>query len=151
METGGVLSPKEVSVLEHVLPLWMSSWSSKNTKSLYTRVCLGIRVSSLNTLEMKELLSYAGSEYEKGKYLLLENKGIVSIVVHKDSSSGDVMKGFMHALVMANLLDDKKSQMWMNKHYQDFIFKLQSCGWKTERLLSSSIVWRANWTHKKIN
>lgn len=64
METGGVLSPKEVSVLEHVLPLWMSSWSSKNTKSLYTRVCLGIRVSSLNTLEMKELLSYAGSEYE---------------------------------------------------------------------------------------
>ncbi|XP_023773241.1 protein root UVB sensitive 3 isoform X3 [Lactuca sativa] len=151
METGGVLSPKEVSVLEHVLPLWMSSWSSKNTKSLYTRVCLGIRVSSLNTLEMKELLSYAGSEYEKGKYLLLENKGIVSIVVHKDSSSGDVIKGFMHALVMANLLDDKKSQMWMNKHYQDFIFKLQSCGWKTERLLSSSIVWRANWTHKKIN
>lgn len=59
-----------------------------------------------------------------GKYLLLENKGIVSIVVHKDSSSGDVIKGFMHALVMANLLDDKKSQMWMNKHYQDFIFKV---------------------------
>ncbi|KAJ0537642.1 putative Root UVB sensitive family [Helianthus annuus] len=52
METGQVFSPKEVSVLEHVLPLWVSSWSSKSTKFLYTRVRLGVRVSSLNSPEM---------------------------------------------------------------------------------------------------
>ncbi|KAL4574329.1 hypothetical protein LXL04_021158 [Taraxacum kok-saghyz] len=159
METGGVLSPKEVSNLEHVLPLWMSSWISKSTKSLYTRVRLGVRVSSLDSLEMKELLSYAGSEYAKGKYILVEKKGIVSIIMHKDSTSVDVMKGFMHALVMLKLLDQNKltsllhvdTQHWMENHYHDFIFKLQSCGWKTERLLSSSIMWRANWSDKKIN
>ncbi|XP_024989993.1 protein root UVB sensitive 3 [Cynara cardunculus var. scolymus] len=161
METGRVLSPKEVSDLEHVLPLWISSWSSKRTKLLYARVRLGARVSSLDSLEMMELLSSAGSRYEKAKYMLLEKKGIISIVMHKDSTTGDVMQGFMHALVMANLVDDKPtslhtdSQTWMDKHYEAFVLKLQSSGWKTERLLSSSIIWRANWSHgapdKKIN
>lgn len=161
METGRVLSPKEVSLLEHVLPLWISSWSSKHTKLLYARVRLGARVSSLDSLEMKELLSSAGSRYEKAKYMLLEKKGIISIIMHKDSTTGDVVQGFMHALVMANLLDDKPtslhmdSQTWMDKHYEDFVLKLRSSGWKTERLLYSSIIWRANWSRgapdKKIN
>nr|XP_043636406.1 protein root UVB sensitive 3 isoform X2 [Erigeron canadensis] len=52
METSQVLSPREVSIMEHVLPLWISSWNSKNIKSLYTRVRLGVRVSSLNSLEI---------------------------------------------------------------------------------------------------
>ncbi|KAI3733763.1 hypothetical protein L6452_13219 [Arctium lappa] len=161
METGRVLSPKEVSVLEHVLPLWISSWSSKHTKLLYARVHLGARISSLDSLEMMELLSSAGSQCEKAKYILLEKKGIISIIMHRDSTTGDVMQGFMHALVMANLLDDKRtslhmdSQTWMDKHYEAFVLKLQSSGWKTERLLSPSIVWRANWSReapdKKIN
>ncbi|GJY98096.1 protein root UVB sensitive 3 [Tanacetum coccineum] len=161
METGQVLSPKEVSVSEHVLPLWISSWGSKNSKFLDTRVRLGVRVSSLNSLETMELLCSAGSRYEKAKYVLLEKKGIVSIVMHKDSTTGDVMCGFIHALVMANLFYSKPtslhtdSQSWMDKHYESFLLKLQSSGWKTERLLSSSIIWRANWIRrvpdKKIN
>ncbi|KAI7757745.1 hypothetical protein M8C21_031757 [Ambrosia artemisiifolia] len=152
METGQVFSPKEVSVLEHVLPLWVSSWSSKRTKFLYTQVRLGVRVSSLSSLEMMELLGSAGSQYEKAKYLLLEKKGIISIVMHKDSTTGDVMQGFIHALVMANLSNQNStslhldSQTWMDKHYETFVLKLQTSGWKTERLLSSSITWRANWS-----
>ncbi|KAJ9554275.1 hypothetical protein OSB04_018320 [Centaurea solstitialis] len=95
------------------------------------------------------------------KYMLLEKKGIINVVMHKDSTTGDVLQGFMHALVMANFLDDKPtslhmdSQTWMDKHYEAFVLKLLSSGWKTERLLSSSIIWRANWSHglpdKKIN
>ncbi|XP_076905326.1 protein root UVB sensitive 3-like [Bidens hawaiensis] len=149
MKTGQVLSPKEVSVLEHVLPLWVSSWSSDHNKFLYTRVRLGVRVSSLNSLEMKELLGSAESQYGKAKYLLLEKKGIISIIMHKDSTTGDVMQGYIHALVMANLLNHNPtsllmdSQIWMDKHYEAFVLKLQSSGWKTERLLSSSITRRA--------
>ncbi|KAL8218739.1 hypothetical protein R6Q57_022112 [Mikania cordata] len=154
METGQVLSPKDVSVLEHVLPLWASPWSSKSTKFLYTRVHLGVRVSLLNSLEMTELSSFAGSQYEKAKYLLVNNKGIISVVMHKDSTTGDVIQGFIHALVMANLLNHNTtslhmdSQTWMEKHYETYVLKLQSSGWKTERLLSSSITWRANWRHE---
>ncbi|PWA37732.1 hypothetical protein CTI12_AA587730 [Artemisia annua] len=77
-----VLSPKEVSVLEHVLPLWISSWGSKNSKFLDTRIRLGVRVSSLNSLEMMELLSSAGSRYEKAPILRLENGTPFVIINH---------------------------------------------------------------------
>lgn len=151
METGQVPSPNQVSVLEHVLPLWMTSWRSKNIKSLHTRVNLGLRISSLNGQEMTDLLHSAGSHYKKAKYLLLEKKGIISIVLHKDSTTGDVMQAFIHALVMANLIDKLgsahiESQSWMDKHYESFILELKSYGWRMERLLASSIQWRANWS-----
>lgn len=64
------------------------------------------------------------------KYLLLEKKGTISIVMHKDSTTTDVMQGFIHALVMANLLDHKDaslhidSQTWMDKHYEAFILQV---------------------------
>ncbi|KAA8529345.1 hypothetical protein F0562_033856 [Nyssa sinensis] len=150
METGQVLSPEQVSVMEHVLPLWTTSWGSKNVKFLHTRVRLGVRVSSLNLMEMVGLLHSARSQYKKAKYLLFEQKGIISIVMHKDSTASDVLKAFVNALVMANLVNKVKSahsesQLWMDKHYEDFVLKLQSSRWKTERLLSHSIIWRANW------
>ncbi|XP_034700142.1 protein root UVB sensitive 3 isoform X1 [Vitis riparia] len=150
METGQVLSPQEVSKMEHVLPLWASSWSLKNEKSLHTRIHLGVRVSSLDKLEMTDLLHSAESHYKKAKYLLLERKGIISVIMHKDSTASDVLQSFIHALVMANLVDKSisthlESRSWMDKHYEVFLLKLQSSGWKTERLLSPSIIWRANW------
>ncbi|KAI8539418.1 hypothetical protein RHMOL_Rhmol09G0181700 [Rhododendron molle] len=96
------------------------------------------------------LMESSGSHYKKAKYLLLERKGTVSIVMHKDSIATDVLQAFLHALVMANLFDEhqsahSESQSWMDKHYQNLVVKLQSSGWKTERLLSPSIIWRANW------
>ncbi|PSR88393.1 Protein root UVB sensitive like [Actinidia chinensis var. chinensis] len=150
MKTGQVLSPEQVSAMEHVLPLWTTSCMSKNTKFLHARVRLGVRVSSLNHQEMVSLLHSAGSHYKKAKYLLLEQKGTISIVMHKESIAADVLQAFLHALVMAYLVDKDNSThlesiSWMDKHYHKFILKLQSSGWTAERLLAPSIIWRANW------
>ncbi|XP_019461107.1 PREDICTED: protein root UVB sensitive 3 [Lupinus angustifolius] len=153
MESGQVLSPKQVSSLEHVLPIQFMSWRSKNTSSLDKAVCLGMRVSSFNNMEIKELLLSAASYYSKAKYLLVERKEFINVIVHKDSNAADVLKSFIHALVLANNNVGKSkslhsdSQMWMDNHYEVFIQKLKSLGWKTERLLSP-IIWRANWTYE---
>lgn len=150
METGKVLSPQKVSTEEHILPLWLNPWSSQSFRHLYKRIHLGVKVSSLSDADMMELFHCAGTHYKKAKYLLLQTKGTIRIVMHKDSTQPDVLQSYVHALVMANLLDKStsvhiESLSWMSKHYDDFIRKLQSAGWKIERLLSHSVVWRANW------
>ncbi|CAA2955601.1 protein root UVB sensitive 3-like isoform X1 [Olea europaea var. sylvestris] len=150
METGQVLTPKQVSTMEHVLPLWMTSWSTNRVKVLYQQIRIGIQISSINCQEMLDLSHLAGSYYNTAKYILLEKKGIISIVMHKDSAAADVLQAFMHALVMSELVDKDssvhlESQSWMAKYYEVFVLELQSSGWKTERLLSPSVVWKANW------
>ncbi|KAL6572545.1 hypothetical protein OROMI_013503 [Orobanche minor] len=42
---------------------------------------------------------------------------------------------------------DQKGQSWMAKHSEVFVLKLQLLGWGTERLLSASVAWKANWFH----
>ncbi|KAE8023142.1 hypothetical protein FH972_008882 [Carpinus fangiana] len=150
MKNGQVLSPEKVSRMEHVLPMWTTSWSSKSAKQMHMQVHFGVRVSSFNHLELMDLLHSAGSHYKKAKYLLVEKKGIVSAILHKDSTAADALQSFFHALVMASLTEKSKSvhlesQSWMDKQYGVFIQKLRSSGWKTERLLSHSIIWKANW------
>ncbi|KAJ9174163.1 hypothetical protein P3X46_017221 [Hevea brasiliensis] len=149
METGQALSPEQVSRMEHILPKWTTFWSSKNVKLLHKQVHLGVRVSSLDHQEMTELLRSAGS-HRKAKYLLVERKTSISILMHKNSTSSDVLQSFIHALVMEKLMEENtsvhlESQSWMDKHYKDFLQKLSLSGWKTERLLSHSIIWKANW------
>ncbi|KAI3467248.1 hypothetical protein Pfo_023911 [Paulownia fortunei] len=150
METGQVLSPKQVSVMEHVLPLWMTSWKENRVKYLHQWVRLGVRISSLNSDEVVDLSCLASSYYNKGKYMLLARKSTISVIMHRDSTAADVLQAFMHALVLAKL-DDKdrsmhfESQSWMAKNYEVFVIKLQSLGWRTERLLSPSVAWKANW------
>ncbi|KAK7274955.1 hypothetical protein RIF29_16057 [Crotalaria pallida] len=150
MKTGQVLSPEQVSSLEHVLPIQLP----KNTNSLDKKVCLGMRVSSFNNMEIKELLLSAASYYTKAKYLLVERREIINVIVHKDSNAADVLRSFIHALVLANNIGKSKSlhsdgQMWMDSHYEIYIQKLKSLGWKTERLLSP-IIWRANWIYEPL-
>ncbi|KAI4328544.1 hypothetical protein L6164_020888 [Bauhinia variegata] len=152
METGQVLSPEQVSSLEHVLPVQLTSWSSKSAKKLHLQVRLGMRVSSFDSREILELLLSAGSYYTKAKYLLLEREGTINVIVHKDSQTADILKSFIHALVMANAIGKSKSlhadsQVWMDTQYHVLVQKLKSSGWKTERLLSPSITWRANWIY----
>lgn len=151
METGQVLSPEQVSRMEHVLPTWITSWSSKKVKLLHANVRLGVRVSSLDHQEMKEALLSAVSHYLKAKYLLVERKGIIDVIMHKNSTASDVLQSFIHALVMAKLMQKStsvylESQSWMDKHYEVFLQKLSSLGWKTGRLLSPPVIWKANWT-----
>ncbi|KAL6573516.1 Protein root UVB sensitive 3 [Orobanche hederae] len=150
METGQVPSPEQVSVMEHVLPRWMTSWRANSVKDLHQRVRLAVRISSLNSDELAELSRLASSCYNKAKYMLLARKGAISIIMHRDSTAADGLQAFMHALVLAKLDDKDKimhteSQSWMAKHYEVFVFKLQSLGWRTERLLSASVAWKANW------
>ncbi|KAF6165060.1 hypothetical protein GIB67_000644 [Kingdonia uniflora] len=147
IESGQVLSPQQVSRMEHILPIWTSSWYSKTSKLRHQKVQLGVRVSSLNQSEMTHLLSLAGSHYKKGKYILLKRGGIIDVILHKQSTAADILQSYVHALVMGNnKLIHGESRQWMDKHYEAFMSKLQTSGWKTERLLASSIVWRANWT-----
>ncbi|KAL8112045.1 protein root UVB sensitive 3 isoform X2 [Apium graveolens] len=155
METGQILTPKQVSITEHVLPLWITSWTSRKATHLYTRVYLGARISSVDGIELQEIIQAAGSHYKNAKYLLHEKKGFIRIYMHKDSTAGDVLQAYIHALVMANLVDKSsvhlESQSWVDKHYKEFSLQLQSSGWKSERLLTPSIIWRANWTHDSLD
>ncbi|TYG41657.1 hypothetical protein ES288_D12G192900v1 [Gossypium darwinii] len=151
IESGQVLSPKQVSTMEHVLPLWTTLRLSKSAKPLHTNVKLGLRVSTLDHSEMANFLTSAGSFYNEAKYLLVERKGTVSVVVHKDSTAEDILKSYIHALVMVNLTVEQKSlhlecQSWMDKHYESFVQKLKLAGWKAGRLLSHSIIWKAHWS-----
>lgn len=47
-----VLTPEQVSSLEHVLPIQLTSWSSKDVNSQHLQVRLGTRVSSFDNMEM---------------------------------------------------------------------------------------------------
>lgn len=148
METDQVLSPKQVSIREHVLPWWTCPWSSRSF--LHERIRLGIKVSSLNSPEIADLFRFAGSYYKRAMYLLLLKKGNVVIVMHKNSTPANVLEAFTHAIVMLNISDKKRSPhseswSWMDKNYKEFLTKIQLSGWKTERLLSHAVVWRANW------
>ncbi|XP_073155994.1 protein root UVB sensitive 3 [Henckelia pumila] len=151
METGQVLSPKQVSVMEHVLPLWMTSWTEKSSiEYLHPRVQLGVRLSSLNSKELVDLSHLAGSYYSKGKYIPLQRNDKISVIMHRDSTAADVLQAFIHALVLVKPIAKNgdahlESQSWMSQNYETLIVKLQSSGWRTERLLSPSVVWKATW------
>jgi hypothetical protein len=59
----------------------------------------------------------------------VEKKGIINVIVHKDSSGVDVLKSFIHATVLANNVHKGKSlhsdsQMWMDSQYEVFIQKV---------------------------
>ncbi|CAM8938980.1 unnamed protein product [Rhodiola kirilowii] len=146
METDLALLPQQVSEMEHVLPIWTNASALTSA-----RVHMGIRISSLDEATMSELLCMADSHYSEVGYVLLKRNENVSIVIHKHSSPSEILQSFIHALVMINTTDEDenlhvRSRTWMDKHYHDFIQKLQASGWKTERLLSPSVVWRASWS-----
>ncbi|XP_051146049.1 protein root UVB sensitive 3 isoform X2 [Andrographis paniculata] len=158
METGQVLSPKLVSGMEHVLPQWMSLWARNSDGYLHHRIFLGARISSLDNNQVMELTSLATSYYNKGKYLLLQRKSSVIVIIHKDSTSRDILQAYIHALTFAKFDDNKdtslhlQSQSWMATNYDTFVLKLQSSGWRTERLSSPSIAWKAYWfTDEKLD
>ncbi|KAB1206743.1 hypothetical protein CJ030_MR7G013510 [Morella rubra] len=134
----------------HALAIWLSflSLTMFHMYANYKAVrCLVL--TSLNPQRSSILLQHF-LETGQGMYLLVEKKGVVSAILHKDSTNADVLQSFFHALVLANFTDKNtsvhlQSQSWMDKHYEVFIQKLKSSGWKTERLLSPSIIWKANW------
>ncbi|PKA50355.1 glutamate N-acetyltransferase / amino-acid N-acetyltransferase [Apostasia shenzhenica] len=151
IKTSQVLSPQQVSMMEHVFPVWSYPWSFRKGKPLYRRIHLGVKVSSLNHPDMMKISDSAISHYQNAKYLLLERDGEVYVVTHKQSAPSDVLQSFIHALVIACLREKneavhKDSDLWMDANYNSFMAKLHSAGWAVERLLTPSVVWRAHWT-----
>lgn len=151
METSQVLSPHQVSRMEHVLPVCAWPWSTRNSaRLLYKHINLGVKVSVLKHSDIMEL-SESATFYKKAKYLLLKKKGVINVIIHKQATPADVLQSFIHAIVIASLMDRSKavhtdSRLWIDENYTAFVTKLQSAGWATERLLAPSIVWRADWT-----
>ncbi|KAE8023143.1 hypothetical protein FH972_008882 [Carpinus fangiana] len=82
MKNGQVLSPEKVSRMEHVLPMWTTSWSSKSAKQMHMQVHFGVRVSSFNHLELNS------SERAPLTSLLLMN----FIIMHKIDKSGNIIE-----------------------------------------------------------
>lgn len=71
-------------------------------------------------------------------YVIVERKGVIRIIMHKYSTARDVLKSFLHALVVSNLIDSNNfsntnrsmhlnSRLWMDEHYDDFILKVLLC------------------------
>lgn len=59
----------------------------------------------------------------------METKGIIYVIVHKDSTATDVLQSFFHALVTATLKDKNRSvhtesQSWMDRQYAIFLQKV---------------------------
>jgi len=154
-ECSDVLAPKQVSQQEHILPFW-SSWRKLiRIKLPHEHVHLGAKASMLTHTDMLEIAK-TRSHYENSNYLLLDKEGSVHIFIHKQATPADVLKSFIHGLVLTNLSQNGKSQhaearRWMDDKYTTFISKLQVKGYSTERLLSHSTVWRAHWLHGQLD
>lgn len=63
------------------------------------------------------------------KYLLAHRKGNVSVILHKNSAAADVLKSYIHAIVLANLMERctsfySEGEAWMDKHYDEFLHKV---------------------------
>ncbi|XP_078164578.1 root UVB sensitive protein (Protein of unknown function, DUF647) isoform X3 [Carex rostrata] len=154
LESGEVLTPQQVSKMEHILPFWASWRRLTNTKLLYEHVKLGSKASSLRHSEILELSKSARSHYKSAQYLLLEKRDDIVVFVHKHATNLDILMAFFHALLLLGFREKIKYKQtdrhkWMDENYPIFISKLQSCGWSIERLLSPSIVWRAHWDYAR--
>ncbi|KAH1264758.1 Protein root UVB sensitive 3 [Glycine max] len=138
----------------HPLAIWFS-FLSLTVFHMYANY-RAVRCLALNSLnpERSSILLQHFMETGQAKYLLVERKGIIDVIVHKDSNAADVLKSFFHALVLAKNVHKSKSlhsegQKWIDYQYEVFIQKLKSLGWKTERLLSP-IIWRAYWSYEPL-
>lgn len=85
----------------------------------------------------QNVLTLQGTLDFSAKYLLVERKGIIGAIVHKDASAADVLQSYIHALVVAKMVDGNRSvhsesQSWMDEKYEVFIHKV--------------LIWKHNFT-----
>ncbi|XP_015691025.2 protein root UVB sensitive 3 [Oryza brachyantha] len=151
MDNGEVLTPQQVSKQEHILPFWSSWRKLLRIKLPHEHVHLGAKASMLTHPDMLQIAK-TRPYYRNENYFLLDKEGSVHIFIHKQAAATDILKSFIHGLVLAYLMQKSKSahaeaSQWIDEKYNTFISKLQIEGYSTERLLSHSIVWRAHWVH----
>ncbi|XP_047089858.1 protein root UVB sensitive 3-like [Lolium rigidum] len=151
MEDDEVLTPQQVSKQEHILPFWSTWRKLLRVKLPHELVHLGAKASTLTHSDML-LIAKTKSYYTNANYFLLDKEGSVHIFIHKQAVATDVLKSFIHGLVLARLMQKSRSchaeaHKWMDEKYNTFISKLKLEGYSTERLLSHSIVWKAHWLY----
>ncbi|XP_047089859.1 protein root UVB sensitive 3-like [Lolium rigidum] len=151
MEDDEVLTPQQVSKQEHILPFWSTWRKFLRVKLPHELVHLGAKASTLTHSDML-LIAKTRSYYTNANYILLDKEGSVHIFIHKQAVATDVLKSFIHGLVLARLMQKSKSchaeaHQWMDEKYSTFISKLKLEGYSTEQLLSHSIVWKAHWLY----
>jgi hypothetical protein len=69
------------------------------------------------------------SQIYPANYFLLDNEDIVHVFIHKQATSTDVLKSFIHGLVLASLTkrgksDHAEARKWMDGNYNIFITKV---------------------------
>lgn len=157
---GQVLTPKDVSAMEHLLPNWMRLRMLTRDRLFNVPVKLGAKISSLSQSDMSKLLRLSASCYGKEKYLLLYRNGTIEVILNKDSVSVDILQSYIHGLVLSyhmgssssiNETKNADSCLWMEKYYSMFISKLEASGWNTGRLLVPSVDWRAHWVESLVD
>ncbi|EMS57726.1 hypothetical protein TRIUR3_24734 [Triticum urartu] len=150
-ESSLIVLPNMVSKQEHILPFWSSWRKLLRVKLPHELVHLGAKASMLTHSDML-LIAKTRSYYTNANYFLLDKDGSVCIFIHKQAVATDVLKSFIHGLVLARFMQKSKSchteaHQWMDEKYNTFISKLKVEGYSTERLLSHSIVWKAHWVY----
>uniref|UniRef100_A0A453IN78 Protein root UVB sensitive/RUS domain-containing protein n=1 Tax=Aegilops tauschii subsp. strangulata TaxID=200361 RepID=A0A453IN78_AEGTS len=136
----------------HDLVVWVS-FLSLTIFHMYAnyKAVQSLSLSTLNYERTSILLQYF-MEHGEANYFLLDKDGSVCIFIHKQAVATDVLKSFVHGLVLARFMQKSKSchteaHQWMDEKYNTFISKLKVEGYSTERLLSHSIVWKAHWVY----
>ncbi|KAG8095964.1 hypothetical protein GUJ93_ZPchr0013g35396 [Zizania palustris] len=129
MEDGEILTPQQVSKQEHILPFW-SSWRKLLRIELpHERVHLGAKASMLTHSDMSQIAK-ARSYYQNADYFLLDKEGSVHVFIHKQAVATDVLKSFIHGLVLAHFVQNNKSshaeaRQWIDEKYNTFISKVK--------------------------
>ncbi|KAG1366773.1 protein root UVB sensitive 3 [Cocos nucifera] len=113
----------------HPIAVWVS-FLSLTMFHMYANY-KAVRCLSLNTLnnERSSILLQYFMQNGKAKYLLLERKGVIHVINHKEATPADILQSYIHALVLANLVDKTQSlhaesRIWMDGHYPVFIAKV---------------------------
>eukprot|EP00249_Psilotum_nudum_P005466 c18901_g1_i2 orf=349-1677(+) len=158
--TGTVLTPKEVSMREQLLPQIrlgnLLSQRSKTEPNL--RIVFGTRISSLKIDSGWKAFHTLVHRYRKANYLLFVQGGRVEVILHKHAIAKDFLQSYVHALVLAIFLDlpllvdgEIQSISWMDTSYAPFLSKLKLCGWNVDRILVNPGLWRADWSTNHID
>jgi hypothetical protein len=85
-----------------------------------------------NVIVYELLLTFFTSQIYSANYFLLDKEGSVHIFIHKQAVATDVLKSFIHGLVLARLMQKSKScheeaHQWMDEKYSTFISKVKHC------------------------
>ncbi|KAH9533417.1 hypothetical protein CY35_18G051500 [Sphagnum magellanicum] len=151
---GKVPNPRQVASQEHVLPQF-STFPWLKGPRLQITLNFGAQISALKLANgwgsFPDLLGQFGKE----QYLVTCEGQKIHVVLHKQATTQDCVRAYVHALYLSQLLASRsttdvtaaeaESLSWMKQHFPAFLASLESSGWATDRILVLTKEWRAEW------